>query len=538
MRKALLLALAVAGLAAAAASSHSAASSHPRIFLDRSTLAALRARARAGTAEWRSLAARCNAFLTSHVEWPDGNDYPESNSIGEGYQGDGYLPAVLALGLCYQTELGLSRDRAAAYGRKGAELLEKMSAPAGSPHAPDVTRDDVYGIRNYGVGLAVGFDWLHDALSAGDRARVIAALHRWISTFEETGFERDFPQGNYFAGYYDAKALAALATEGEDPAASREWQDWLGRVHGRLVQPYYARNLSGGGWPEGWNYGAFGTLHQSWPVLAALTAKRLDLVRKPGAPYAFPLNAARFLLWFTWPDLQTMEDSNFAYDSDNPTPTHRWLLTFESALLARWHDPLAPYSRSYASAVRSVRPGGEFGPNWDPAFDFLFWAPSAPERDYRRLPRSYYAKGMEMAAVRSSWRPDAVWAQFKAGPFTNYRENGEQLFDEGSLAIVNGARPLLVNAWGALVRNTPGTNDGSALYDKAGTDVFADNGPRDLFNVFSVDRPAPPGQGRYLRADGARTRIDRFEDGGAYVLMRGSQLEDDYPRQDGAPKTI
>lgn len=507
---------------------------HPRIFLDPVTLGTLRSRARANTPEWQALKARCDAFLTGTVEWPDGNNYPDSNSVGAGYQGDGYMPALFDIGLCYQTEIAIDSSTAQAYAAKGADVLEKMTAPSG-PHAPNPLRDSGYGIRFYVVGLALGYDWLHPALSDGLRQRVIAAMHRWIAAFEKSGFENAFPQGNYFAGYYDAKALAAIATQGDDPNSG--WNDFLSRVQDSMVQPYYSANLSGGGWPEGWNYGPFGTLNMSWPAIAASTGLGIDMIHSGSRPFSFPLNAARFLLYFTWPDLKTEEDSDFLYDSDNPSLTHHWLVTFESALLSRFHDPFAAYFHSYARAVRAVQPEGEFGNNWDQGIDFLFWNDAAPEISYHRLPLSYRARGIEMAATRSSWSSNGVWAELKAGPYTNYPENGEELFDQGSLAIVNGRHPFLVNAWGALVRNTPGTGDGSPLWQKAYDDVLGDGGQRDLFNVFYINGPAP-GQGQHLRSDGARTSIDRFDDAGNYVVMRGSHLEDNYPRDSGAPRTV
>jgi hypothetical protein len=509
---------------------------HPRIFLNQATLTTLRARARAGSPEWRALKARCDAFLTGTVEWPDGNAYPDNNSIGAGYQGDGYMPAVLDIGLCYQVALALNASVANQYGAKGADVLEKMSGPAGDPHAVNPLTDDGYGIRFYGVGMAIGYDWLYYALAPAERTRIIVALHRWIDAFKQGGFENDFPQGNYFAGYYDATAMAALATNGDDPNAG--WTDWLTDIHDKFVQPYYAANLSGGGWPEGWNYGPFGVMNMSWPALAAKTAAGIDLIHQKGAAFPFPLSTARFLLYFTWPNLLTEEDSDFSYDGDNPTPTHNWLVTFEAGLLSSFRDPFAKYFQSYARAVRSVQPAGEFGPNWDPAIDFLFWNRRAPARDYRKLPRSYVARGIEMAATRSSWGRKAVWAEFKSGPYTAYPENGEELFDQGSLAIVNGSKPFLVNAWSALVRNTPGTTDGSALWNDAYNDVLGDNSPRDLFNVFYVDQPSPSGQGNYLRSDGSRTTIDRFRDAGKFVVMRGMHLEDQYPRNPGQTKTI
>ena len=65
----------------------------------------------------------------------------------------------------------------------------------------------------------------------------------------------------------------------------------------------------------------------------------------------------------------------------------------------------------------------------------------------------------------------------------NNPDNGEEYFDKGSLAIMNGSKQLLVNATGALLRNTPGTNDGSAYYNPVYDDLFGDGGPRDLFNA-------------------------------------------------------
>ena len=143
-----------------------------------------------------------------------------------------------------------------------------MSAPAGDPHDPlyvhdasgnilirdgkPVPVDQVYGIRNYGYAAALGFDWLYDALSSDLRSRVLTHINRYITTYQTEGFSHDHPADNYFCGYYVTKAFAALATEGRgNTNASADWSDFLDRVHGQIVQPYYAANLSGGGWPEG-----------------------------------------------------------------------------------------------------------------------------------------------------------------------------------------------------------------------------------------------------------------------------------------------
>lgn len=529
-----LLAGALTGLLAGCASNSVATASpvptgHPRIFLDGATLARVRARARGGDGAWRALEARCDSYSPSTVEWPDGNTYPDGGGIGAGYQGDGYFPALLDVGLCYQTASGTDPARAARYGAVGAAVLEHMSAIDGS-HAPNTLRDSGYGVRFYPAGMAIGYDWLYPALSPVLRSRVATAIEKWLGDFARAGFERAFPQGNYFAGYYAASAYAGMALAGDVPGGTALRDTWLHRLHDGLVQPYYNANLRGGGWPEGWNYGPIGGVNMSLPALAARTALHLDLIHAPRRPYAFPLANPRFIMYFTWPSMTTLDDSSALYSSDNPSLAAPWLFTTEAGLLTALRDPFAPYFHSYARAARRAQPGGQLGADWDLWQNMLFWDPRAPERPYTRLPRSYLARGIEMAAVRSDWTRQAVWGALKSGPYINYPENGEEYFDTGSLSIVNGARPLLVNANGALLRNTPGTNDGDSYYQSIYDDVLGDGGRRDLFNVFYTGRPVPPGQTNRLRRDGARTHIDTFEDRGTYVYMRGVRLEDEYPR--------
>jgi hypothetical protein len=302
-----------------------------------------------------------------------------------------------------------------------------------------------------------------------------------------------------------------------------------------MVQPYYATNLSGGGWPEGWNYGPLGTLNMSWPTLAAKTALGLDLAHASGAPYLFPLTSPRYLLYFTWPDLLTLEDSGFVYEGDEPTPARPSLFEDEAGLLEAFGDPFAPKFHAFAQDVRAAGPldPADAGTHlWE---DFLFWNPNAASAGYKSLPLSLLAKGMEMGAVRSSWETGAVWGAFTGGPHINFPDAGEELPDKGSLAIVRGGRNFLVNTWAALLRNTPGTEDGGQYFNPLYDNVFGGN--RDIFNAFYAGA-SPYGQGTYLRSDGNRSKLTRFEDGGSYVAMRAVHLEDNYPQQDGQPKTI
>ncbi len=507
----------------------------PRLILTPSLLAAAERRARAGTPEWKALAARCDDALGGAVEWPDGNNWPNGGRVGAGYQGDGYRVAVADLGVCFQVGRRVGARHAEAWGRKGVEVLVRMSEPAG-PHAPEPRHDSGYGVRNYGVGMALGYDWLHDLLTVDERARVFRALDRWIDSYERDGFGRDHPQGNYFAGYYAAKALAALATDGENPRAAAEWDDWLARVHRGTVQPYYARHLAGGGWPEGWTYGPLATANMAWPLLAAKSARGIDLLHDPAAPYAFPVEQARHLVHFTWPSRRTVDDRGAHHGGPELAEAPAGLIATLAGLLEITGDPFAPQFHRWAREVRGVRP--ERGDAWQ---ELLFWDRDAPEADYRALPRSFVAAGMQAAALRSDWDADAVWASFTAGTYVGNPDSGEMGFDQGALVIVHGGRPLLANPAPLLIRYTPGTQDGDPVEQRIYNDGFGNNeldpalGNRTLANVFYA-RARRFGQIAAM-PDQAATRLGAVEDAGAYVLLRGEKLEEMYrtPRHERRP---
>jgi hypothetical protein len=499
---------------------------HPRLILSPPVLEAQRALASAGGAEWLALRARCEEHVRGKVEWPDGEDYPAAPGVGEGYQGDGYFDALVDLGLCYQIAKGVERDRALAYADSATAILARMSASDG--HAVNPLRDSGYGVRFYVLGMAIGYDWLFDALNEKQRERLRGEMGRWLAAYEQGGFGRDHPQGNYFAGYYAAKALASLATAGEPPPAgvaarALSFEDWLTRVHLKMVQPYYAAHMRGGGWPEGWQYGSLATVNMVWPTLAVRSARSIDLVHRPGAAFDFPAQQAAHLVHYTWPSLRTLDDRGTQYANDNPSTVQASLVTPMYGVLAQLGDPFAPTFHSYARAVREAQ--ATPAPAWQ---DMLFWPPRAAEVDFRSLPRSYVSQGMQSAAMRSSWARDAVWASFTSGTYVGSVDSGEMYFDQGSLVVVRGGQALLCNAHTGLLRNTPGTTDGAGAYDLVYADIYGKKPPgggRTLHNVFYVDGV---GGQQAVGPDEAHTRLAAFEDGGTYVLARGVDLAQMY----------
>ena len=512
---------------------------HPRLFLTPETLTTLQKRAKEGRPEWKALKARCDQNLLASVQWLDADAYPSGGGIGAGYQGDGYRVGVENLGLCYQVARSVDPARARLYGRKGAEVLSRMSVPADAtnPRAPVPLHDSGYGIRNYGVGMAIGYDWLYDVLTVEERKSVYVALDLWIDSYEAKGFGHDHPQGNYFAGYYATKALAPLATEGDDPRAAASWKDWLERVHQQMVQPYYSKYLAGGGWPEGWTYGPLATLNMSWPILAAKTARGMDLLHDAKAPFLFPVEQASYLMHFTWPGRRTIDQRGMHHPGPAPAATSASLFVPLAGLLERFGDPSAPLFHRYAREVRALR-----GDTAEPWQEMLFWDSAAPEAETRALPRSYLAKGMQSVAMRSGWEDDAVWGSFTAGTYVGNPDSGEMDFDQGTLMISRGDRPLLCAAAPTLMRHSPGTQDGDAAEQDVYDDGFGDNdknpalGNRTLENIFYV-RARRYGQVSTV-PDDALTHLGAFEDGGHYVLARGEQLEDMYRKPTGEHRPV
>lgn len=511
------------------------AGAHPRIILTVPVVDALVARARAGDSAWAALRNRCDALALLPVWPPTGGS--GSPRIDEGYQGEGYVNPLIDLALCYRIARQADPDRAAAYGAKGADILDKMSAPATSPSP---LRDSGYGIRNYGVGMAVGFDWLYEALSPSARQQVVTALNRWVTAFDGGGFGRDHPQGNYFAGYYAAKVMAAIATEGDNPSSPAMWDDWINRLHGQLVQPYYAAHLPGGGWPEGWNYGPLGSINMAWAVLAAKTGKGADLVGGP-APFTFPLDQGRWIIHATWPTRRDVDDRGTSGARDRPFPLNASFLTTYSGLtrMLAPSDARTQELQRFATEVRA-----DAGQNRPPAWqEFLFWDAAAPTRDYRHS-SSYVAPGMGAVFVRSGWDAAASWSSFAAAPYTNYPGSGEQFYDQGGLAINRGNTPLLVNAIGAIIRHTPtpdpydGDGDSAcvpATGQPCGEAIYADNygGPPDgkrlNFNVFYVAGTSTQRWGQLaVEPPNTTTRLVRTEDAVEYVKMEGADLQGMY----------
>ena len=484
-----------------------ALSTGARIWLTDTILGRLRQRAASGEAAWKALAAHCDADATGSANIPSAEAYPEAPGIGQGYQGDGYLPEILALGLCYQTVAGVDSASATRWGQAGARLLAAMATPVGSGGEAPST-DDGYGIRNYGVGMAIGYDWLRPALDAATKASAAAALDSWISWYDASGFIHDEPIGNYFAGYLFAKAAAAIALEGDDANATTWWSDITTRLWPQVAVPAYGKWIAGGGWPEGWQYGPLSVRNLVGFLWAAHTGKGVTWWNDVPLAHA----EAEYIGEFAWPSRKHMDDRGTVHAQTALSPSAS-TVAMAATVMQEQGDGFASTARGVANDVLAAT--GEGIDFWQ---RFLFWDPGAAATASSALPAAYLANGPGHVAMRSSWATNATWASFASGPYIDAPDSGEQYFDQGGLAIAVGDQPVLVNATGWLPQ-AAGDNGESFVYD----DTWGSR-TRRLDNTFYVagatqDSVAPPD---------AATHVERFEDGGFYVRARGAAIEQMY----------
>lgn len=520
---------------------------HPRLLLDSATLAALSQNATANTPEWQQLKATCDSFIGGTVGYPTDNAYPNLPNLGAGYQGESYLPALLAEGMCYQVLKPSNPTAAASYGAKAVDILVKMSTPyttAAGNQGQNPCTDNGYGIRFFGVGYGLGYDWVYDLLSSAQRTQIYTTANAWLTAWENpspsacANFEYVHPQSNYFAGYFHAKAVIALATYGDNPSAPAQWSDWFANQFGQRVQPYYALHLLGGGWPEGFgNYATLAIQNMSLPAREVKTATGQDLVHASAA-YGFPLDSADYVMHFTWPSRAYFDDRDTNHANGIPTPPvgTTQIGLFEQILgeVAYWGSPKVAVLNEYLSEAKAAT--SNYNPA-DPWLLFLETTPSAPTAALSTLPSSYLAPGLGAVAARSDWTTGASWMSFRAGPYVNNPSQGEEGYDQGSLALVRGSVPLLVNGSGWIVHEPNGSSDENLLYnDQYGSfnnTIYMGN--RQIYNIYYVRNMSGStvvdqyGQAAYTtEGNQVRTAVSAYEDGTDYVYVQATHLEDMY----------
>jgi hypothetical protein len=176
-------------------------------------------------------------------------------------------------------------------------------------------------------------------------------------------------------------------------------------------------------------------------------------------------------------------------------------------------DSSAAAARSFLAEL--IATNGDDGDPWE---KFLYADPMLPTEPFSAGPRSYFATGPGQIAVRSAWQKDAVWATFVAGPYINAPDSGEQSFNQGAIAVVQGDQPIVVNATGWLPQ-AAGNAGETFVYD----DTWGKK-TRLLNNTFYVAGAAQ----QEVAPATSQTHIDKYEDGSVFVHARGIRIADMY----------
>ncbi len=478
-----------------------------RLYLTPTLLARLQERAAAADPAWAALKTHCDSVASGTFNNPSQQAYPNLPDVGQGYEGDGYLPEVMNLGLCYRVESGVDDASAEMHAAAGVRLLETIATPVASG-GQDPSTDDGYGIRNYGVAMATGFDWMYPAMTASDVSDIVTSLNLWVNWFDSSGFCNAAPISNYFQGYLLAKTATAIATAGDNESATAYWSDVQSRLWTQLTQPQFAASMVGGGWPEGWEYGPRAVEEYTQFLFAAKTGEQLDWWSQ--TPNAH--DEAAYITYFAWPSRLHMDDQGTVHSQAILSPPGV-TMAYLSGLLQDNADPYAATARSATAALVATN-ADVFAP-WE---SFFYVDPSLPLTDYTLQPLSYFASGPNHVAVRSTWSTDGVWGTLVSGTYIDSPDSGEQLFNQGSVAVVQGDQPILVNATGWLPQANGAAGE-DLVYDDAWT-----NETRLLANTFYA---AGTKQGTTGPTQ-ASTRVSHYEEGGTYVRARGTAIEEMY----------
>jgi hypothetical protein len=335
------------------------------------------------------------------------------------------------------------------------------------------------------------------------------------------------------------------------------WSDWQNQEFNTAasnpphvgVQPYFATHMTGGGWPEGFgNYGPLATENMNVPAWEVKTATGTDLVNAANA-YTFPVDAADYLMHFTWPSRDYIDDRDKNHASGNavqpPGTADAGMFMQVLGTLRYWNAPHRDVFQDYTNIVNAATSGYGVGKAWE---IFLFWDPNGLTAPIASLPLSYFASGMNAVAARSDWSTSASWMSFRAAPYVEDPAAGEEGFDQGSLAVVRGNTPLVVNAAGQIVHEPNGDQDENRIDTDAfgNTDGTIYSGNRTIYNIYYVRNITAGfvndryGQAAYTAEDdNAQTHVAAFEDGATYVLASAVRLEDMYrPDGVGAPQVV
>lgn len=404
---------------------------HPRIWL---------------TAElrdnWRDLAGRPDSAVSRAIsKCETARDNPSEWSSGQ-YQGFAWVEALSACLVGWASTDDLThRDTALLYLRALLSDRSEVGDGEGPTYADGagiVAQDSGYSMRTHGVWSALGYDWLHGALTNEERDLAHERFTQWMAFHQQPDtYQRAQPGANYHAGHVLAVTLIAIAHADEmnvrQAGSGAALYDYvLEDMWGDVMAAGNAERgpLRGGDWLEGWQYA---------PLSVASYALGARALREQGVD----------LPWFAaWND-QVLQRYVHGLSPDDrmfvggDTGDEEPLLSLNA--LPLWGVIAADSAASTTRAARGelVRLGSPSASDFQLFYEALAEGKvgDAEALDRTRLPTGFLAEGAGNFYGRTAFDGNAVWmvSQCKGSIVDHQHQNA------GNVVLSRGKDDLLVD---------------------------------------------------------------------------------------------
>jgi hypothetical protein len=378
---------------------------HPRVFVTKAGLDALRERARTThRAEWEKVTVRLAAMKGAPPPVPGPQERRSQNDVAF---------AIAEVSLAYAVERKPEYLAAARAWTLAAIDYEPWGYTYNKPNT-----DLAAGHLLYAIGWA--YDLLYDDFTAAERARIRTSLERHAALVYDAfapkpGRKHAFTQNHDFiptAGL----AVTALALMGESKDAER-WAV-LARAHhyraGQLLSPdgYYYEGF------EYWIFSSPWLVHflDAWEHATGENLWNRDVFRNWKTYLAhtlLPDGQRVFDFGDIWEGALTRAKAGAEYGRVYPGGTLQSNFNVMYRVAARFQDPQAQaVAERYASFGHS---------NLEECWTLLWRDPSLKAAPIDTLPLAHHFKDSGVVYMRTSWGRDATAIAFKAGPPEGHR---------------------------------------------------------------------------------------------------------------------
>jgi hypothetical protein len=375
---------------------------HPRLYFDQKGSEKLFKQFKSATPRLLSFLSECDSIITRPL--PDYSNYNQSRYIARSES----EKLSFAYAITQKVEY-------ANYAKKIIKQMVQWKDWVYEEHKP--RRVDL-GVAGVGYILALCYDWLYPVLSATERqdieeAVLNQALNPFLDVYTHKSEEWTHVNHNWRSVICGEMGIIALTVLENVPDAKKILNFAIDGVvdvlnHGGID----------GGWNEGVSYWGYG-IGQAMMFVEAMyqvSEGAVDLYELP-----FLKVTGDFGLY-----TRTPNGDSFNFSDCNPGPPNPWLLAL---LASHFQNPYWQWS-----AQKDI---GNSIP------DILFYDPDFPAVKPINFDLGKHFKGIQVAAMRSSWEKDAIFLGFKTGKSL---VNHSQL-DLNSFVLHAFGKPLLIDLY-------------------------------------------------------------------------------------------